>query len=55
MKVHLSSDPFLDAAKLSLVHVSNADKQLKKDLLGITMKGPSRWEVRDSARHTLLR
>lgn len=55
VKMHLSSDLFLNAAKLSPVHISKADKQLNEDLLGITLKRPDWWEVRDSACHTFLR
>lgn len=53
--MHLSSDLFLNAAKLSPVHVSEADKQLNENLLGITMKGPRWWDVRKTTCDTLLR
>lgn len=48
----LSSDLFLNAAKLSPVHVSEADRQLNKKLLSITVKGPQWWEVRENAYDT---
>lgn len=38
--MHLSSDLFLNAAKLSPVYVSETDKQLNDNLLAITVKGP---------------
>ena len=53
--MHLSSDLFLNAAKLSPVHVNEADTQLNNKLLGITVKGPLRCEVRDSPYDNLLR
>lgn len=43
--MHLSSDLFLNASKLSPVHVSEADTQLNEKLLGMTVKGPRWWEV----------
>lgn len=45
--MHLSSDLFLNASKLSPVHVSEADTQLNEKLLGMTVKGPRWWEVRE--------
>ena len=52
----LSSDLFLNAAKLFPVYVSETDKQLNDNLLAITVKGPHWWEVGEpTACDTFLR